>query len=206
MEEMTGSIKTWLGNGSIDFFGRPFSGKDTQGKILADLFGGSLISGGDILRSHHDPAAIEKIMAEGGIIPSDFYLSMVVPYLSKDEFRGRPLMLSAVGRSHGEEPIIEQATEASGHRMKAVIVLELSDEDVWQRYDAAKELHDRGERSEDRAEALRNRLNKYRDNTEPVIDYYDQKGLLVRIDGRQSEEDVTRAIIEQLAAFSAASD
>lgn len=68
-------IKNWLGNGSINIFGMPFSGKDTQGAILAEHFGGVMISSGDILRHDHGNQQIQQIMAEGG--------SYLVIYLNK---------------------------------------------------------------------------------------------------------------------------
>ena len=109
MDNQLKAVKGWLGAGSIDIFGRPFSGKDTQAEKLAQLLGAQLIGGGDILRSHEDPSQVEKVMSEGGIVPSDFYLNLVLPYLSRPEFSGKPLVLSAVGRAHGEEMAVMQA-------------------------------------------------------------------------------------------------
>jgi len=196
-------ISDWLGAGSVNIFGRPFSGKDTQGRILADLFGGTLIGGGDILRSHHDPKKIEQILAAGGIIPSDFYLGMVLPYLSRSNFKDKPLILSAVGRSHGEEDAIMKATTDSGHPMKAVVVLKLSEDEVWQRFETAKTQHDRGDRTDDQSGALKTRLKKFQDNTEPVINFYRRNDLLIEVDGTLSREAVTAEILNNL--FSRAS-
>ena len=191
-------IKQWLGTGSLNIFGRPFAGKDTQGRMLAELFGGVEISGGEILRSHHDPAQIEAIIAQGGIIPSDFYLSMVLPYLSRPEIAQKPLILSTVGRVLNEAEVILPATSQAGHPMKAVIDLHISDADVWQRLEASQHSHDRGERSDDHREVLQNRLHEYQSKTVPVIDFYEQKGLLIRIDGTQSREAVEQAILDAL--------
>ena len=198
MEIKIDKINQWLGSGSINIFGRPFAGKDTQGQLLAELFGGVLIAGGDILRSHQDPAEIEKIMAAGGIIPSDFYLRMLLPYLLQPDLNGKPLLLSAVGRSHGEEDIILQATADSGHPMKAVVVLQLSEADVWQRFEESQLDHDRGNRTDDHREVLKNRLKKYQDKTVPVIEFYRNKGLLIEVDGTKSREEVTNEILNSL--------
>lgn len=199
MNTQTEAVAAWLGAGSINIFGRPFAGKDTQGKVLADLFQGVLIGGGDILRSHHDPKQIEDILAAGGIVPSDFYLQMVLPYLSQDSLKGKPLILSAVGRSHGEEDIIMKATEDSGHPLKAAIVLTLSEDDVWRRFDASQAAHDRGDRTDDHRDVLKNRLKKFEEKTLPVIEYYRQKGLLIEVDGTLEAEQVTAEIISELA-------
>jgi len=202
MNTQTKIISDWLGAGSINIFGRPFSGKDTQGRILADLFDGALIGGGDILRSHHDPAKIEQIMASGGIIPSDFYLGMLVPYLSQPGFKNKPLVLSAVGRSHGEEETIMKAAADSGHPIKAVIVLQLSEDEAWRRFEESKAVHDRGNRSDDHRSVLKTRLQKFQDKTTPVIEFYRDKGLLIEIDGTKSRQQVTDEIIEKLAVAS----
>lgn len=197
--EMT-KISAWLGTGSINIFGRPFAGKDTQGRLLAEAFGGVLVAGGDILRSHHDPEKIKQILAAGGLIPSDFYFNLVLPYLSQPAFKDRPLILSSVGRSQGEEPTIMKATSTSGHPMKAVVVLELSEAEVWQRFEAVKVVHDRNGRTDDHREVLKNRLKKFQDRTMPVIEFYRDRGLLVEVDGTRSREEVTNEILDSLGS------
>jgi adenylate kinase len=194
-------ISDWLKTGSIDIFGRPFSGKDTQARLLADLFNGVVIGGGDILRSHHDPKQIEQVLAGGGIVPSDFYIHLVLPYLSRPQFKPKPLLLSAVGRSHGEEPIILKATADSGHPIKAVISLQIDEAEVWRRFEAAKDKGDRGNRADDRRAVLRTRLKKYQDNTVPVIDFYRDKKMLIEVDGTLSREQVTDEILQGLTRF-----
>lgn len=204
METKVLNITKWLGAGSINLFGRPFAGKDTQGQILAETVGGALVGGGDILRSHHDPAAIEQIMAAGGIIPSEYYLNMILPYLSRPEFSGKPLILSAVGRAHGEENAVLQAAEASGHPLMAVIVLNLPETEVWRRFEQAQQSHDRGSRSDDSREVLQNRLQKFNDKTLPVIDFYREKGLLIEVDGTGTKEAVSQGIFDSLMRVAAA--
>lgn len=198
---MDNKIKNWLGAGSINIFGRPFCGKDTQGRKLAELFGGALVGGGDILRSHPDPARVEQVMKEGGIVPSDFYLQMVLPYFSRPEFAGKPLILSAVGRAHGEEEQIMQACVGSGHPLKAVVLLDISENDVWRRFEAAKSLDDRGTRADDDRSALQTRLQKFAERTMPVLNYYRQKSMLIEVDGTLSREEVTSEILKHLLSL-----
>lgn len=193
-------IAQWLGTGSINLFGRPFAGKDTQGRILADLFSGELIAGGDILRGFHDQQKVQEVMAAGGLIPSDFYFDIVLPFLSRPIIKHKPLFLSSVGRLQGEEGTIMKATADSGHPIKAVILLHLSEEEVWRRFDAAAAEQDRGTRADDSRGVLQNRLQNFQQNTVPVIDFYRNNGLLIEIDGTLSREDVTREILDVLAA------
>jgi len=198
MEQKTKIISNWLGAGSINIFGLPFSGKDTQGRDLADLFNGHLIAGGDILRSHPDQAKINELMSTGELFPTDFYLSIVLPYLSKPEFKDAPLILSSIGRMHGEEPVVLQAASESGHDVKAVVYLNMTEDIVWKRFEAAKTLHDRGDRADDNQEVLKNRLAEFRDKTAPVIEYYRGKDLLIEVDDTLSQEQVLQEIIDSL--------
>ncbi len=201
MEQKTKIVTNWLGAGSINIFGLPFSGKDTQGRQLADLFHGHLIAGGDILRSHHDQAKIKELMSTGELFPTDFYLTIVLPYLSKSEFKGAPLVLSSIGRMHGEEPVVLQAASESGHDVRAVVYLNMTEDDVWKRFEAAKISRDRGDRTDDKQEILKNRLAEFRDKTAPVIEYYRDKGLLIEVDDTLSQEKVLQEIIDSMYAL-----
>ncbi len=198
MEEKIKTIKQWLGSGSINIFGLPFAGKDTQGKIFADMLGGIMISGGDILRQNKDNEELQRIMAAGEIIPTSLWETVVVPYFKRDELNGKPLVLSEVGRLMGEQFVIEKATEESGHYQKAVILLELEDAEIWNRFDASRLDKDRGERADDNKAVLQTRLDSYHQKVMPVLNYYDSKGLLIRVDGSLSREQVTESIIEKL--------
>ena len=128
MDNRLEKIKAWLGSGSINLFGLPFSGKDTQGRQLATDLTGSLISSGDVLRHSQDNPEIQAIMKAGGIIPSQVFESIILPYLKRPEFAGKPIILSEVGRLLEEVPIITKASADSGHPLKAVIFLTLTDE------------------------------------------------------------------------------
>jgi adenylate kinase len=199
MEQNIQTIKTWLGSGSLNIFGRPFAGKDTQGRLLADYFGGVMLSGGDILRHSMDNPRVQEIMASGAIIPSDLFEEIVVPFFSHQDLVGKPLILSEVGRVTGEDDVIMKVAEQTAHPEKAVIYLDLAEDDVWQRFEQSQASHDRGDRADDNKAVLQNRLNQYRDKVLPVIDFYRQKGLLIEVSGTLAREEVTAAIIEALA-------
>lgn len=192
------NIRTWLGAGSINIFGRPFAGKDTQGQRLVDLFGGSLLGGGDILRNSIIPSRIKEQLHRGELIPSQDYISIVLPFLSKSEFAGKPLILSSVGRWIGEEQGVLAAAKASGHPLKAVIHLELSEDEVRKRWQALEHHDDRGGRYDDTAEILEKRLQEFREKTLPVLDVYQKLGLLITVDGNQSRDDVAKNILSEL--------
>jgi len=191
-------IKAWLGSGTINIFGRPFAGKDTQGAKLAATFEGSLLGGGDILRNSTIPDYVDAILRRGELIPSDDYVDIVLPYLSKPEFADRPLILSSVGRWIGEEKGVLAATEAANHPLKAVVYLELSEATVIDRWKSLQSHDDRGGRYDDTEEVLTKRLEEYRNKTIPVIEEYEMMGLLIRIDGESDPVTVYDSILGAL--------
>jgi adenylate kinase len=198
-------IAHWLDSGSINLFGIQFSGKDTQGRRLVELFNAPpLIGGGDILRNSVIPEHIKEIMHAGFLPPVDDFVSIVVPYLKRQEFAGKPLILSAVGRLYGEERAIMRAIEEAGHPLRAVILLHLDESLVWKRWELLKQQDDRGNRTDDSAEGLKNRLDEFRNRTMPVIDFYRSKGLLIEVDGSLPPDEVTEAILAGLAERAAA--
>lgn len=199
MEQKT-KLQNWLGSGSVNLFGRPFAGKDTQGVVLAEFFGATMISSGDVLRKAKDNVRLQEILASGDIIPSDLFMDIVLPYLRQDELAGRPLVLSEVGRLLDEAKAVIEASEQSGHPLRAVVALELSEQEVWNRFIASQIAGDRGSRADDRKEVLQTRLDRYRERVLPVLEFYRGMGMLIEVDGTLSKEQVTEEIFAQLAA------
>lgn len=193
-------IREWLGTGSINIFGRPFAGKDTHGRELVELFHGVLLGGGDILRNSVIPEHVKEHMRAGKLIPTEDYIDIVLPYLSRDEFSEKPLILSSVGRWHGEETGVLEATEESGHPVKAVIYLNISEDGVRERWSHNDHTGPRGERHDDTEEVLEIRLTEYKEKTLPVIDFYRAQGLLIDIDSALSKQAVLATIINELYA------
>ncbi|MGI0133781.1 MAG: nucleoside monophosphate kinase, partial [Candidatus Micrarchaeaceae archaeon] len=178
-----GQIKRWLGTGSINLFGRPFAGKDTQGRKLAELFNAPILGGGDILRGAGMPESIKAIMTSGELIPTKDYLELVLPYLHQSEFVGKPLILSSVGRWHGEEAGVLEATAAASHPLRAAIYLKASESTIRKRQLASQKLGDRGRRADDNK--LQIRLEEFENKTLPVISFYRDEGLLIEVDANQ---------------------
>lgn len=200
--EKIDAIQKWLGAGTINIFGRPFAGKDTHGRELVSLFNGTLLGGGDILRNSIIPEHIEQQMRAGKLVTTDDYINIVLPFLSKQEFAGKPLILSSVGRWHGEEQGVLEATEESGHPTKAVIYLDLDEDKVHERWRATSHLGERGDRHDDTEAILDTRLEEYREKTIPVIEYYRQAGLLIEVDSSLTKEAALQAILDELFTLS----
>lgn len=201
MNEKVSAIKKWLGTGSINIFGKPFSGKDTQGYRLSKLLDAPLIGGGEILRDSVIPEAVKKIMSRGELIPTQDYINIVLPYLSQESLKNKPLILSSVGRWIGEERGVVKALESSNHPLKVVIYLEINERDVNERFRMARSIGDRGNRDDDAQDKLRVRLKEFEEKTTPVIDYYFNNNLLIKIDGRPAEDKILEDTIQSLYDF-----
>jgi adenylate kinase len=192
------ALQAWLGNGSINIFGLPYAGKDTHGSILAELLDAPLLSGGDILRNSVIPPEVKRDLDAGILVPTEDYLNIVTPYLSKPEFQDKPLILSSVGRWIGEEEGVLAATEASGHPIKAVVYLHLSVETMRERWAKSQEKNDRGGRADDAKGVIETRIQEFREKTLPVIEVYRQKGLLIEVNSDAEKQEVLENILARL--------
>ena len=200
MEEKITAIKEWLGTGSINIFGLPMSGKDTQGIKLAEVLDAKFLSSGLIIR------AVEKetknnYSAGGALIPTNLFYEWVLPYFERPELFKTPLILSSIGRWQGEEDQVMSVAAGAGHEIKAVISLDISEADVEKRFEEAKVLNDRGDRQDDKdIEIFHTRLKEFHDKTIPVLLHYRELGLLINVNGNQTREAVFAEIIEKLYA------
>jgi adenylate kinase len=187
-------ISNWLGTGAIDIFGRPFAGKDFQGRQLIAYFGGKMVSSGEILRG----SKAEMTTREGRLTPTKDFFEIVLPYLSRPELSDGPLFLSSIGRWHGEEQKVMSALDKSGHPLKAVIYLDISVNESHTRWLAREINNDRPDRIDDTESTLNTRFAEFQQKTIPVLDYYRSLLLLAEIDGKGPRDDITNLIVDAL--------
>lgn len=192
------TIKIWLGTGSINLFGRQFCGKDTQCDLLARDLGGIVIGGGEILRSGNTPREVMEQVNAGNLAPTEAYRSIVTPYLAKQEFTDIPLLLSTVGRMKGEEEVVIRAARESGHEIKAVIFLDISEQITWERFRTSTQDGTREKRIDDDEEGIKKRLQLFNESTIPVINVYRELGLVIDIDASKPVMAVYADIIDEL--------
>ncbi len=198
MDDKISAIKTWLGTGSINIFGLPMSGKDTQGLRLAETLGAKFLSSGLIIRAMEKETR-QNLTGGGNLVPTNLFFEWVLPYFERDDLRDFPLILSSIGRWSGEENQVISVAAGAGHEIKAAILLNISEADVENRFRAAETLNDRGERDDDKnLEIFKNRLQEFRTKTLPVLQHYKALGLLVEINGDQLRDDVFTEIINKL--------
>lgn len=198
MDDKIDKIKTWLGTGSINIFGLPMSGKDTQGVKLAEALDAKFISSGMIVRAK-EAESKQKYSDNGDLIPTDIFYDWVLPYLEREDLYESPLILSSVGRWEGEENQVMSVAAGAGHEIKAVIILNISEADVERRFHESKILNDRGTRQDDKDLAtFQTRLKEFREKTLPVLQHYNTLGLLIEVKGDGTREQVFAEIIDKL--------
>ena len=206
MEEKINAIKTWLGRGSIDIFGLPMSGKDTVGIRLAETLGARFLSSGMIIRAME--AEKNKHYTDSGeLAPTDIFLEWVLPYFAREDLRDSALILSSVGRWAGEENKVMEAAEDAGHAIKAAILLNVSEADVMVRWEAVQEAGTREgdeitKREDDRRRSVfQKRIDEFNQKTIPVLQHYQQLGILVPVRADMSRDEVFAELIDKLYAF-----
>lgn len=201
MEEKLAQIKSWLGTGSVNVFGMPMSGKDTVCLRLAESIGGKYLSSGLISRTMEE-ATKQNLSGNGKLIPSNVFYEWVLPYFEKPELLNYPLFLSSIGRWEGEEEQVMSVAKSSGHPIRAVIMLQLSEPAAVERWEAAKLLNDRGLRPDDAdPEIFQTRLQEYREKTLPVLQHYQELGLLLPVKADAPRDQVFENVVNALAGF-----
>lgn len=201
MDAQIQQIKAWLGIGSINIFGLPMSGKDTVGVQLAEKLGAKFLSSGMIVRAM-EQAMGKNLSGDGKLIASNVFYEWVLPYFEREELWKYPLVLSSIGRWKGEEDEVMAVARNSGHTIRAAVVLQLSDQDVIERWEAAKILGDRGLRPDDAdPQIFQTRITEYHEKTLPVLQHYQELGLLVSVAANTTREQVLANTIEALAGF-----
>ena len=194
-------IKGWLGTGSLNVFGLPMSGKDTVGERLAKDLGAKFLSSGIIIRAF-EAEKNQNMTGSGQLIQTNTFYDIILPYFSREEMKNDSLILSSVGRWAGEEDMIMEAAKNGGHEIKAVVLLDLTETDVKNRFEAAKKLNDRGERADDaNIEIFETRIREFNEKTVPVLNHYDELKLLIKVPADGSRDEVYSSVIDKLVEF-----
>ena len=173
------------------FLGPPGAGKGTQAKVLADFLQVPHISTGDILRQAiTDQTALgvkaQEYMDKGDLVPDQLVQDMVEERLQKSDAQ-KGWILDGFPRTVSQAVFLGNLLDRIQGDSERVVNLDAPDEIVVSR------LLGRG-RKDDLEDVIRHRLNVYRRDTAPLIQYYGDRQKLLTVDGNQSQEEVTNAL------------
>jgi len=177
-------------------FGPPGSGKGTQASRIEREFKLKHLSTGQILRSEvarGTPTGQKagRIMAAGDLVPDELIVDIVRGRLPEAE-TGAGVLLDGFPRTVRQAQALDAMLEDEGHRVAAVIALEVPQKDLVERLLERAKVEGR---ADDTREAITERMHEYHKLTEPVLDHYKMKGVAVeRIDGTGSPDQVFERI------------
>jgi adenylate kinase len=213
---------------NLILLGPPGAGKGTQADRLKDDFGLPYIGTGDLLRKHKEEETelgreAAGYMNNGDLVPDDLVIRMI---LEEIEDKGRDgFLLDGYPRSIAQAEALAEALEEGGRRLTAALLIDADDDTVIQRLSGRRQCAKNGhlyhvdfdppkhegvcdqdgsrliQREDDRPETVKKRLATYHDKTEPLIDYYDERGLLRRFDGTRDANEVHDHIRATLATL-----
>jgi adenylate kinase len=214
---------------NLILLGPPGAGKGTQAERLRADFGLAHISTGDMLRAQVTEGTelgleAQRYMTAGELVPDEVIIGMIVQRISAPDARDG-FLLDGFPRNEQQADALGEALNNLERRLLAVLLIEVSDDEVVRRLGGRRVCLKNGhvyhlefdppkhegtcdqdgsrliQRDDDREDTIRRRLEVYHEQTAPLIDYYDQTGLLRRFDGRRSANDVHDHIRATLATL-----
>ncbi|HIU47998.1 MAG TPA: adenylate kinase [Candidatus Avimonoglobus intestinipullorum] len=207
---------------NLILLGPPGAGKGTQAEILSKRLGIETISTGVMLRTAIREGTELGTMAQeyinaGKLVPDDVVVGIVKERLSKDDCK-KGFILDGFPRTTAQAEALEQA----GVRIDKVLSLEVSDETIIERLSGRRECKDCGtpyhvvykpsangdkcqvcggpliQRADDNEETVKNRIQVYHEQTEPIKEFYQKQGKVVVAHGREELADTTREVAKAL--------
>ena len=179
--------------------GPPGAGKGTQAKFVADHYGIPAISTGDIFRRNVSEGTelgleAKRYMDAGEYVP-DEVTNLMVRHRIDEEDAVPGFLLDGYPRTLAQVEELDGMIGHTGHRLDAVVVLTVDDEELVQRLLQRAQVEGR---ADDTEAVIRRRQEVYNEQTAPLIDVYRERGLLVEVDGMGAVDDVTARIFESL--------
>ena len=175
--------------------GAPGAGKGTQGKILADRLSLVKITTGDILRAAVKAGTpigqdAKKFMDDGKLVPDSIILDLIKAELA-DPRAKQGAVFDGFPRTAAQAELVDRVMGERGQRLTHVLLLDVPEEELVRRLRGRAVLEGR---SDDTPEAIRTRLQVYQRDTAPLIAHYAQRGVVHRVPGTGSVEQITGEI------------
>jgi len=213
----------------IVLMGPPGSGKGTQARKIVEKYGIPHIATGDILReairSKSKLGMIAKEYVErGDLVPDEIVNEIIKERISQKDCE-RGFILDGYPRTVMQAEALDQILEKMGYKLDAAIYLDVKEEEIVKRLSSRRVCTKCGavynlllnppkkdeicdicgaplyQREDDKEDVIRRRLRVYIDRTKPVVEYYQKKGILRRINGNRSIEEVWESIDNVLSTI-----
>ncbi len=186
----------------IVMLGAPGAGKGTQAKILEAKLGIPQISTGDLFRYNLKNETelgllARSYMDKGELVPDDVTVKMVRDRFTQSDCADGAI-LDGFPRSPAQAEVLDTLLEGRDGRVDIVFLIDVEQEELIRRLLQRAEEQGRVDDTED---VIRNRMVVYQENTAPLIAFYEDRGLLIRIDGERSVEAVNADLITEVARF-----
>ncbi len=211
---------------NIVFLGPPGAGKGTQAKRITERYGIPQISTGDMFREHLSKGTelgkkAKEYMEKGQLVPDEIVLSMVEERLKQPDCE-KGFILDGFPRTVPQAEALDEMLAKWGKKIDYAIAIEVPDEELVKRLTGRRTCKKCGmmyhvifkppkeegkcdacggelyQRADDNEETVRNRLKVYHESTAPLIDYYEKKGVLHRVDGMGSIDEIFERIVKIL--------
>ncbi len=183
----------------IVLLGAPGSGKGTQAAMLVERLGLPHISTGALLRDAIKRGtklglAVKEITEKGELVPDDVMSDLVKERLGRDD-AADGFILDGYPRTLEQAKVLDAILEELGRPVEVAILIDVDADQIIKRIELRAEEEGR---SDDTVEVLRNRMRVYQEKTAPVADYYADRGLLTRVLGSGTRDEVLERILSVL--------
>lgn len=181
----------------VVLLGPPGAGKGTQAQVIAEKLTVPAISTGDIFRANVSGQTelgrqAKAYMDAGDLVPDEITVAMVKDRLAEPDAKAG-FLLDGFPRTIAQAEQLRGSLSELGNHLDCVLELVVDEEELVRRLSGRRMLVD-GEwvqRDDDKPETVRHRLAVYREQTAPLSGFYEQEGLLARIDAMGAVEEVT---------------